>query len=63
MNFGENKQRGSHASGVSVYKLRLKSSNVYVKAQNKCKPTSVVVYCHFCGLNTANLSDLVSFSC
>ena len=23
-------------------------SNVYVKAQNKCKPTSVIVYCRFC---------------
>ena len=25
------------------------SSNVYVKAQNKRKATSVAVYCRFCG--------------
>ena len=38
---------------------KLIPSDVYVKAQNKRKPTSVVVYSCFCGSNMANLSDLV----
>ena len=36
---------------MRILKVNIYRGNVYVKAQNKANPTSVVLYCPFCGSN------------